>query len=216
MGRRTGLVAGAPSSPLVNLAIVSETFPPEVNGVAMTFGVITRELARRGHTVTVYRPRRPDCDAREQIEGVREVALPGFAVPGYPLIRLGWPAGGRLRRAWTGTRPDLVHVVTEGPLGASGVTVARALGIPVTSSYHTNFHQYAGAYGFAPLRGITLAWLRRLHNRTRLTFAPTVELVDALSGLGFNNVQLLSRGIDTWQFHPARRSPELRPMGRGS
>lgn len=194
----------------VNFAIVAETFPPEVNGVAMTFGVITRELARRGHTVTVYRPRRPDLQAHEPIEGVSEVALPGFAVPGYPLIRLGWPAGSQLRQAWSAVRPDLVHVVTEGPLGASGVRVARALGIPVTSSFHTNFHHYAGAYGFAPLRGLTLAWLRRVHNRTCRTFAPTAELVDALSALGFKHVRLLSRGVDTWQFHPVRRSPELR------
>jgi len=194
----------------VNIAIVTETFPPEVNGVAMTFGVITRELARRGHGVTVYRPRRADLGRSEPITGVNEVTMPGFPVPGYPLLRLGWPAGGFLRHLWRSARPDLVHVVTEGPLGASAISSARALGIPVTSSFHTNFHQYAGAYGFRPLRGLVLWWLRRVHNRTRRTFAPTLELAAELTAAGFNDVSLLSRGVDTWQFHPARRSPELR------
>jgi glycosyltransferase involved in cell wall biosynthesis len=194
----------------VNIAIVTETFPPEVNGVAMTFGVITRELARRGHVVTVYRPRRTDLGRSDRIAGVDEVPLPGFSVPGYSELRLGWPAAGFLRNWWREVRPDLVHVVTEGPLGASAVSAARSLGIAVTSSFHTNFHQYAGAYGFRPLRGLVLRWLRRVHNRTRRTFAPTVELAAELTAAGFNNVGLLSRGVDTWQFHPARRSPELR------
>lgn len=194
----------------MNLAIVTETFPPEVNGVAMTFGVITRELARRGHAITVYRPHRPDFGQTDPVEGVDEFPLPGFPVPGYPLLRLGWPAGGFLKRVWRNSRPDLVHVVTEGPLGASAISAARALGVPVTSSFHTNFHQYAGAYGFSPMRGLVLRWLRRVHNRTRRTFAPTAELAAELSAAGFNDVGLLSRGVDTWQFHPARRSPELR------
>jgi glycosyltransferase involved in cell wall biosynthesis len=194
----------------VNIAIVTETFPPEVNGVAMTFGVITRELARRGHVVTVYRPNRPDLRRSDPMAGVDEVPLPGFSVPGYSELRLGWPATGFLRNWWREVRPDLVHVVTEGPLGASAVSAARSLGIAVTSSFHTNFHQYAGAYGFRPLRGLVLRWLRRVHNRTRRTFAPTVELAAELTAAGFNNVSLLSRGVDTWQFHPARRSPEMR------
>lgn len=194
----------------MNIAIVTETFPPEVNGVAMTFGVITRELARRGHTITVYRPDRPDLSRAEPIEGVDEFPLPGFPVPGYPLLRLGWPAAALLKRVWRTARPDLVHVVTEGPLGASAISAARALSVPVTSSFHTNFHQYAGEYGFSPMRGLVLRWLRRVHNRTRRTFAPTAELAAELGAAGFNNVGLLSRGVDTWQFHPARRSPELR------
>ncbi len=194
----------------MKLALVTETFPPEVNGVAMTFGVIVRELGRRGHAVTVYRPRRDDLRRAAPSEGFTEMALPGFPIPGYPLLRLGWPAWGRLRRAWREERPDLVHVATEGPLGASAVAAARALGIPVSSSFHTNFHAYTGHYGVGPLRHAVLAWLRWVHNRTRLTFAPTEELCAELAGEGFRNLALLSRGVDTWGFHPARRCPALR------
>jgi glycosyltransferase involved in cell wall biosynthesis len=194
----------------VKLALVTETFPPEINGVAMTFGTIVRELGRRGHDVTVYRPRRSDLPAGESRPGFREVAVPGMPIPGYPLLRLGLPAFHRLRKRWRAEQPDLVHVATEGPLGASAVSVARALGIPLTSSFHTNFHAYAAHYGF-PLfgRGV-LAWLRRIHNRTQRTFAPTLELCRELEALGFREVALLSRGVDTVQFHPAQRRASLR------
>ena len=194
----------------MKLALVTETFPPEINGVAMTFGVIARELGRRGHLVTVYRPRRDDLPGGAPSSEFTEVALPGLPIPGYPLLRVGLPAGGRLKKLWRDERPDLVHVVTEGPLGASAVAAARALGVPITSSFHTNFHTYTRHYRFGPLRGVVLAWLRHVHNRTHRTFAPTDELCAELAALGFRNLAVMSRGVDTWQFHPARRSSELR------
>jgi glycosyltransferase involved in cell wall biosynthesis len=194
----------------VKIALVTETFPPEINGVAMTFGVIARELGRRGHAVTVYRPRRDDLPAGPPATEYAEVAMPGMPIPGYPLLRLGLPAGGRLKKIWREERPDLVHVATEGPLGATAVSAARTLGIPVTSSFHTNFHAYTRHYRSGILRGLVLAWLRRVHNRTRRTFAPTAGLCGELAALGFRDMALMSRGVDTTQFHPARRSPNLR------
>ncbi len=194
----------------MKIALVTETFPPEINGVAMTFGVIVRQLGSRGHQVTVYRPRRDDLPAGETHPEFTEVPMPGIPIPRYPQLRLGFPAAGRLRRWWSEDRPDLVHVATEGPLGASAVTAARALGVPVTSSFHTNFHAYTRHYGFGLAHRPVLAWLRHVHNRTRRTFAPTPELCEELTALGFRDVALLSRGIDTWQFHPVRRAEELR------
>ena len=194
----------------MNLAIVTETFPPEINGVAMTFDVIAREFGRRGHAVTVYRPWRPDLAPAANHPEYREVPLPGLPIPGYSLLRLGLPAWRRLTRQWRAQRPDLVHVVTEGPLGASAVTAARTLALPVTSSFHTNFHAYAPHYRIGLLRRVALAWLRYVHNHTRRTFAPTEELRCELAGHGFTGLGVLSRGVDLRQFSPARRSPELR------
>lgn len=194
----------------MKLAFVTETFPPEINGVAMTFGIIARELGRRGHAVTVYRPRRHDLPAAGGHPEFTEVSLPGMPIPGYGMLRLGLPAGATLKKRWRADRPDLVHVATEGPLGASAVTAARSLGLPVTSSFHTNFHAYTRHYGFAPFSRVVLAWLRHVHNRTHCTFAPTITLCRELETLGFRNLTVLSRGVDTWQFHPARRSADLR------
>lgn len=193
----------------MNIAIVTDTFPPEVNGVAMTYGVIARELGRRGHSVTIYRPRWPAASPTARPE-YTEIALPGLPIPRYPQLRFGLPAGRRLREWWQTARPHLVHVATEGPLGNSAISVARRLGIAVTSGFHTNFHAYARHYGLPLLRGPMLGWLRYFHNRTRRTFAPTDELRHELTQRGFHEVALLSRGVDTLDFHPRRRSPELR------
>lgn len=176
----------------------------------MTYGVITRELARRGHSVTIHRPRLAGKSMPADRRDATEILLPGLPIPGYPQLRFGLPAARRLRARWTAERPDLVHVATEGPLGNSAVSSARALGIPVTSGFHTNFHAYARHYGIPVLRRPMLAWLRWVHNRTRRTFAPTTTLCDELRALGFQNVTLLSRGVDTMGFDPVRRSDELR------
>lgn len=194
----------------MKLAIVTETFPPEVNGVAMTFGTIARELGQRGHDVTIYRPQRDDLPAAGTVTEYQEVPMQGMRIPGYPLLRLGLPAKMKLMSYWRKNRPDLVHVVTEGPLGATAVSAARTLGLPVTSSFHTNFHAYTRDYGFSLLHPIVLWWLRRVHNRTRRTFAPTDELCAELQELGFRDLKLLSRGVDIDCFSPDRRSNELR------
>jgi glycosyltransferase involved in cell wall biosynthesis len=200
----------------VKLAFVTETFPPEVNGVAMTFGVIARELGRRGHQVTVYRPGPGEPSDSSTAPLFREVSLPGFPIPGYPHLRCGLPAAGNLRARWRADRPDLVHVVTEGPLGTSAIAAARRLGLPVTSSFHTNFHAYTRHYRCGWLQPLALAWLRRVHNRTLRTFVPTPELAAELSLLGFRGLAVLSRGVDTRQFHPDRRSLSLRATWRAS
>ncbi len=194
----------------MKLAIVTETFPPEINGVAMTFGVIASELGRRGHSVAVYRPWRRDLPDSRLPSDYLQVPMAGVPIPGYPLLRLGLPAGRRFRRLWSRDRPDLVHVATEGPLGLSAIRAARALAIPVTSSFHTNFHAYTRHYKISLLRDLALGWLRHVHNLTRRTFAPTSDMCLELGSVGFRNLSVLSRGVDTRQFRPERRSCALR------
>jgi glycosyltransferase involved in cell wall biosynthesis len=123
---------------------------------------------------------------------------------------MGVPSVGRLKAAWTETRPDIVHVITEGPLGWSAVRAATALGIPVVSDFHTNFHQYTAHYGVGLFRRIALGYLRGLHNRTRVTLVPTQALADDLGSSGFRDLDVLARGIDTELFTPERRNPTLR------
>ena len=200
----------------MKLAIVTETFPPEINGVAMTFGVIARELASRGHFVSVYRPSRPDLAGPESPREFRQIPMAGLPIPGYPLLRMGLPARRKLRRLWSEDRPDLVHVATEGPLGFTAIRAARSLSIPVTSSFHTNFHAYASHYGISPFRRAALCWLRHVHNLTLRTFAPTADLCSELSNLGFRRLSVLSRGVDTRQFRPELRSPALRAEWRAA
>lgn len=194
----------------MKLSIVTETFPPEINGVSMTFGNLVRRLGKRGHTIKVIRPWRPDLLPPTSHEHYEEIPLPGLPIPGYPLLRFGLPARGRLQKLWQEQRPDLVHVATEGPLGTTAISAAHQLQIPVTSSFHTNFHAYAKHYHRGWLGGAVLAWLRHVHNRTQLTLAPTPEICSELETLGFRNMRVLSRGVDFEIFDPAHRSAELR------
>lgn len=199
----------------MKLALVTETFPPEINGVAMTLGQLASGLARRGFAVTVHRPRQP-ADRRappaadRPAVGYAERLHPGVPIPGYSMLRLGLPARGALIRAWRADRPDVVHVATEGPLGWSALSAADALGIPLASSFHTNFHSYSRHYGFGFLTRPALAYLRWFHNRTRITLSPTEELNRELARDGFRGLRLLSRGVDTDLFSPAHRDPALR------
>ena len=212
-GRSTAGRWPPPGPQLLNLVLVTETYSPEINGVAMTLGHLVHGLVRRGHQVTVIRPRqRAERDAASfQVNGpIVQHLLPGLPIPGYPLLRFGLPAGGKLRRLWRRQRPDLVHLATEGPLGFSALNAARALGLPVTSSFHTNFHHYTHDYRSGWLFTLTAKWLRYFHNRTRRTFAPTRELCDELAADGYANLRVLSRGVDPAQFSRARRSDEQR------
>jgi glycosyltransferase involved in cell wall biosynthesis len=176
----------------------------------MTFGVIASELGRRGHSVAIYRPWRRDLPPDKADGDYRQIPMAGLPIPGYPLLRIGMPASRKLRKIWTSNRPDLVHVATEGPLGVSAVWTARAMGIPVTSSFHTNFHAYTRHYKISLFRSLAVGWLRYVHNMTQSTFAPTPELCAELTGMGFKGLTVLSRGVDTRQFRPARRSYSLR------
>jgi len=197
----------------LNLVLVTETYSPEINGVAMTLGRIVDGLAARGHRLTIVRPRQRHESPRYSVTqrlACRQVRLPGVPIPGYPQMRIGLPASRRLRKLWKLNRPDLVHVATEGPLGASAITTARELGVPVTSSFHTNFDQYTGDYRIGWLKPIVAAWLRHVHNRTLRTFVPTQTLLTRLGGEGYSNLRLLSRGVDTELFNSARRDESLR------
>ena len=194
----------------MKLALVTETFPPEINGVAMTLGQLSSGLALRGVQVTVHRPCQGSADILVPDRPYGEVLHPGVPLPGYAMLRLGLPARGALLRAWRRNRPDVVHVATEGPLGWSALSAADALDIPLTSSFHTNFHSYSRHYGFAFLTRPALAYLRWFHNRTRITLSPTTELNAELTRDGFRGMRLLSRGVDTDLFSPAKRDAALR------
>lgn len=190
----------------MHYAIISETWPPEVNGVALTVQALAEGLEARGHQVSVVRPRQ----SRDQVqpEGTRLVA--SLPLPRYPGLRMGLPAGRLLRREWQRARPDAVYIATEGPLGNAALGTARALGIPAATGLHTRFDRYMGAYGAGLLRGLALGWMRRFHNRGQATLVPTRELQDELSGLGFQQVRRLARAVDTVQFNPSHRDPGLR------
>ncbi len=193
----------------LHICLVTETFPPEINGVALTLRTLARSLAAQGHTVSLVRPRQPQADA-EGAADYEELLVPGAALPRYPGLRFGMPVTGRLDDHWRRQRPDVIYAATEGPLGWAAVRVARRLRIPVATGFHTRFDDYIGHYGLRFLTPLVFAWLRRFHNQAQATLVPTAQLRDFLSSKGFTNVQVLRRAIDLRRFDPAWRDPALR------
>ena len=197
----------------LRIAVVTETYPPEINGVARTVGLMVDELLARGHHIQLVRPRQAGESAgapARRTSGLEERLTIGFRIPNYPELQIGIIRKGLLLRDWSERRPDIVHVVTEGPLGWSALLAARKLGIPVVSDFHTNFHDYSRHYGLGWISGLVVGYLRALHNRADCTFVPTHEMRDRLRLLRFNALSIVGRGIDTRLFNPAKRSGELR------
>lgn len=194
----------------LRVAVATETYPPEVNGVAMTTGRVVDGLLRLGHEVQLIRPRQNAEDQPAQTESFDELLSRGIPIPKYNHLKMGLPARNALIRAWSIRRPDVVQVVTEGPLGWSAVAAARKLKLPVITEFHTNFHTYSRYYGIGWLKQPLAAYLRRFHNKGDLTLVPTEALRNELLGGGYAHVEVVARGVDTQLFAPERRADALR------
>jgi glycosyltransferase involved in cell wall biosynthesis len=199
-----------PSRRSLRVAVVTETWPPEVNGVAATSARVVAELRDRGHELQVIRPRQNHEDGAAEEPGYAEVLMRGLPIPRYPQLKMGLPSRRSLLRLWGLQRPDVVHIVTEGPLGWSALQAAQALRLPVVSDFRTNFHAYSRHYGVAWLQRPIVGYLRKFHNRTACTMVPTDTLRSELQAEGFMNLRVVARGVDTQLFDPARRSEALR------
>ena len=191
----------------LRIAVVTETWPPEVNGVAASAARFVEGLRERGHQIQLVRPRQKN----DLVEGSGdEVLVRGLAIPKYPALRMGLPARRALERLWTLRRPDVVHVVTEGPLGWSALQAAQKLKLAAVSDFRTNFHAYTQHYGVGWLKAPIVAYLRKFHNRTLFTFVPSETVRAELAGLGVRGLRVIARGVDTRLFDPARRDVRLR------
>lgn len=194
----------------LKIDIVTETYPPEVNGVASTIARFVHGLRELGHHITVVRPRQGASAEPVSQTHYQEILTQGIPIPGYSALKIGLPSQGMLLKQWSEKRPDLVHIVTEGPLGWSALEAAQKLGIPICSDFRTNFDAYSSHYGLSWLKSPIQRYMRYFHNRTNFTMVPTQELKQQLQNVGFERLRVLARGIDTDLFDPSKRSSPLR------
>ncbi len=199
-----------PEQRFLRIAVVTETWPPEVNGVAVTLSKLIHHLGQRHHTIQLIRPRQDEHDEGVEQSGWSELLLRGLPIPRYPQLKLGLPSKKALIKAWSTKRPDLVHIATEGPLSWSALQAAQILRLPVTSDFRTNFHSYCQHYGVGWLSKPIVAYLRKFHNRTACTMVPTQAMKFQLEAMGFKNLKVVARGVDTQQFNPNNRSEAMR------
>ena len=191
----------------LHVDLVTETWRPDVNGVALTVAALADGLGELGHRVGIVRIAR----AGETAGGhAHELRVRGSPLPGYPGLRFGLPATARLEARWRAARPDAVYIATEGPLGWSALGLARRLGVPVATGFHTRFDQYASRYGAGLLSPWVFACMRRFHNGGDATLVPTLALEQQLHARGFRKLRRLGRAVDTAAFHPRWRDEALR------
>lgn len=195
----------------MRIAIITESFPPDVNGVAHCVVRVAENLVRRGHHPLIIAPEPArgttavDNQFRYPVERVRSVPLPG-----YPTFRLGLPTP-RTRRAITRHRTEVVHLASPVALGAWGSHVAKALDLPMVAVYQTDLPNYARAYRLGPFtEAFAWRWLRDIHNAAGRTLAPSSVTAAGLLEHGMERVWLWGRGVDIERFQPARRDERLR------
>lgn len=183
----------------MRLTLVTETYFPQINGVSRTLGELVRCMKECGDAVQVVHPDygRPPRDAEDYL--VRSVTAPF-----YRDLRLPIPPFGSVHRAIDRFRPDLIHVATEGMLGWSVLKRSLRRGIPVVSSFHTNFDQYSRHYRVGWARGTIWRYLRWFHNQTVETYAPSQSTIAGLELKGFERLVLWPRGVDGSLFRPDR------------
>lgn len=192
----------------MRLCIVSETWSPDINGVAHTLNRLSCELNRQGVPVDVIRPRPQVAGNTSRINHELQVAR--FALSGYTDVQVGLVTPATLRRFWRVYRPDVVYLATQGPLGWAARQAARRLNIPLVAGWHTNFDHYCKDYGVAWLASTARRYLRYFHNGCALTLVPTHQQAATLRRQGIHDVNVLSRGLDGERFSPAHRDAALR------
>jgi phosphatidylinositol alpha 1,6-mannosyltransferase len=189
----------------VRVAIVTESFLPQVNGVTNSVLRVVEHLHDRGHQALIIAPGGgPDRYLHARVRRVRAVDLP--VITSLPI---GVPSP-KVHAALAEFAPDVVHLASPFVLGAGGLRAARRLGIPTVAVYQTDVAGFAAAYGLSRGSRAAWRWIRRLHSNATRTLAPSTDSVRALTEHGIPRVFRWGRGVDTKLFSPERADPLLR------
>lgn len=218
----------------MHIILVTETWFPDVNGVSMSLGKIIRCLAEdMGHNISLIRPtpriknasttgNKTKYDVNEheissdkkynkrQSFITHDIKLSGIPIPKYTELQLGLPAYRSIKKRLIEIKPDIVHIATEGPLGLSAILAAKRLKIPVSTGYHTQFHDFSKHFGLGVFAKPMMSYFRYLHNWSDATCVPSKKTKNDLDLLGFKRLHLVGRGVDTDNFNPNKRDEKLR------
>ncbi|MCB1277892.1 glycosyltransferase family 1 protein [Prosthecobacter sp.] len=187
----------------MRVLIVTDTYPPDINGVARTLNTLGVGLERRGHAVQVV-------TTVESADGLKRHVMHSMPLPGYPGLRFGFASIRQMLEIFGRFRPDVLYLATETLMGISAIRAAGKREIPVISGFHTNFQNYLEDYHLPGMETVAQGVLRAIHNQTARTLTPSSDTANTLERWGIQNVGVLGRGVDTELFDPIRRDPVLR------
>jgi phosphatidylinositol alpha 1,6-mannosyltransferase len=189
----------------MRVALVTESFLPQVNGVTNTVRRILEHLAAEGHDALVVAPGPgPDSYA-----GFPVVAVPAVGLPGYREFKLGLPTR-RVERILRGFGPDLVHLASPIALGAAGARAARRIGVPCVAVFQTDIAGFARQYGFRGTHAVIWSWLRHIHRQAEVNLVPSKASLEQLRAQSIPRLALWGRGVDAERFRPDKRDERLR------
>ncbi|MBE8517622.1 glycosyltransferase family 1 protein [Amycolatopsis sp. H6(2020)] len=189
----------------MRVAIVTESFLPQVNGVTNSVLRVVEHLRERAHDVLIIAPG-PGPDS---YRGAPVIRIPALDVPGVSSLPIGLPTRTVLN-ALAAFGPDVVHLASPFVVGARGLAAARRLRVPSIAVYQTDIAGFAAAYGFGIAARAAWRWVRRLHSRADRTLAPSSDSVEQLRLHGVPRVHRWARGVDIERFSPAHADPALR------
>ncbi|OBB26031.1 alpha-mannosyltransferase [Mycolicibacterium peregrinum] len=195
----------------MRVAIVAESFLPNVNGVTNSVLRVIEHLRRTGHEVLVIAPDTPrgQPPADRVHDGVRVHRVPSRMFPKVTSLPLGVPRP-RMVNVLRGFDPDVVHLASPALLGWGGVHAARYLGVPSVAVFQTDVAGFAESYGVGVLSRASWAWTRRLHSKADRTLAPSTSAMENLEAHGIPRVFKWGRGVDITGFAPSARDEQLR------
>lgn len=203
--------------PSLHIALVTETWLPDINGVASSMFHIMQQLKLMGHRISLIRPSQSSAVEAQTLQTGSNFAavdsdsqVQSLPIPYYPHLRMGLPCYQLLYKKFRALQPDVVHIVTEGPLGLAALLAAKRLSIKVTSGYHTSFHDFSRYFGWKVLSLPLLGYMKRFHNHCDATCVPSQTTQDQLHGFGFKRLYQVGRGVDLVRFSPTKRDSALR------
>ncbi|SJM72590.1 glycosyltransferase family 4 protein [Psychrobacter piechaudii] len=220
---------------LLHILLVTETWLPEVNGVAMSLGQLMYQLNLKGHQISLLRPKPRHNSTGSITETETPIKLSNFAqpndsgsylkvmqhikhdlqvkgmsIPKYKELQFGAPDYFKIKNKFQQLQPDVVHIATEGPLGFAALWAAKALNITVTTGYHTQFHDFSRHFGLGILARPMMTYFKWFHNASQATCVPSQKTFNDLNSLGFKRLYEVGRGVDLERFNAAHRSEKLR------
>lgn len=203
--------------PKLHIVLVTETWLPDINGVASSMFQIVQQLKEMGHRITLIRPRQTsEIEQHTEQTGENLLAVHhdtqvhSLPIPYYPHLRMGLPCYRLLSQQFARLKPDIVHIVTEGPLGLSALVAAKRQKIKVSAGYHTSFHDFSHYFGWKLVSLPLLSYMKRFHNACNATCVPSHTTEQQLKRFGFKRLFQVGRGVDTQKFSPKHRSTALR------
>ena len=192
----------------LRLALFTDTYPPQLNGVSRTLERLVHAVSARGGTARVYTTTDPGVRTGEDDEALwRRPSIPFWA---YPQLRIAAPILGRAYGDLGRWQPTLIHAATPFGMGLAGRSCARALGVPLVTSYHTSFNEYAKFYHLGALSQPGWAFIRWFHNGGERTYVPTRAVFEELRALRFERLALWGRGVESRRFNPGFRTSAWR------